>query len=62
MMVFKGIFSFIKILNFLVNRDFTNNLCLRADTHNQALYHFPITQYSIIPLFHYSNCERSELS
>ncbi len=26
------------------------------------LFHFPITHYSIIPIFQYSNCERSELS
>ena len=26
------------------------------------LFHFPITHYSIIPVFQYSNCERSELS
>ena len=42
---FKGSFSFINILNFPVNMNFTNN----------PLYHFPITQYSTIPLFHYSN-------
>ena len=29
--------------------------CLRA-THRQALYHFHITQYSIVPLFQHSNC------
>ncbi len=28
----------------------------------QPLFHFPITHYSIIPVFQYSNCERSELS
>jgi hypothetical protein len=47
MLIFKGSSSFIKILKFLVNMHFTNNPCLRADTHRQALYHFPITQYSI---------------
>ena len=26
------------------------------------LSHFPRTHYSIIPVVHYSNCERSELS
>ena len=49
MLVFKGSFSFINVLIFLVNMDFTNNPCLRADTHRQALYHFPITQYSFAP-------------
>ncbi len=29
---------------------------------NKSLPHFSKTQYSIIPVFHYSNCERSELS
>ena len=44
MLVFKGSFLFIKILNFLVNASFTNN----------PLYHFPITHYSNIPLFQHS--------
>ena len=26
------------------------------------MYHLPKTHYSVIPEFHYSNCERSELS
>ena len=47
MMVFKEVFSFINIVNFLFNMGFTKNPCLRADTHRQALYHCPITQYSI---------------
>jgi hypothetical protein len=45
MLVFKGSFSVINIVNFLVSMDFTNN----------PLYHFPITQYSIVPVFHCSN-------
>ena len=48
MLVFKGIIIY-KILNFLVNVNFYNNPCLRVDTHRQALYHSPITHYSIIP-------------
>ena len=46
MLVFKGIFSFINTVNILVNMGFNNNPCLRADTLRQALYHFPITQFS----------------
>jgi hypothetical protein len=42
---FKGRFSFISILKFPVNMNFTNN----------PFYHFPITQYSTIPLFQHSN-------
>jgi len=42
---FKGSFSFINILNFSVNMNCTNN----------PLYHFPITQYSTLPLFQHSN-------
>ncbi len=52
-MVFKRSFSFINILNFLVNMHFTNRTTLRLSTGN-PLYHFPITQYSIIPLFQHS--------
>ena len=37
---------------FNVKRTFANN----------PIYHLPKTHYSIIPFFHYSNCERSELS
>jgi hypothetical protein len=42
---FKEIFSFIKVLNVRVDVNFNNN----------PLYHFPITQYSTIPLFQHSN-------
>jgi len=44
-LILKGSFSFIYILNFPVNMNFTN----------KPLYHFPITQYSTIPLFQHSN-------
>ena len=44
MVVFKGGFAFFNILNFLVSMNFTNN----------PLYHFPITQYSTLPLFQHS--------
>ena len=49
MLVFKGSYTF---FNSQVKRDFAN----------KPLSHFPRTHYSIIPLFHYSNGERSELS
>jgi len=40
---FQGSLSFKKIVNFLVNVNFSNN----------PPYHFPITRYSIIPTFQY---------
>jgi hypothetical protein len=46
MLVFKGSSFFINIMNSLIDMDFTN----------KPHYHFPITQYSIVPLFQHSNC------
>ncbi len=54
-LVFKGSFSFINILNFLVSMGFANRTTLRLKTGN-PLHHFPITQYSNVPLFQHSNC------
>jgi len=45
---FKESFSFINIMNFPVNMNFTNN----------PICHLPKTHYSTIPLFLYSNFEQ----
>ena len=58
----KKLFSVINTFHFPVNMNFTNNPCLRAETHRQASFHIPRTQYSNIPVFQHSNCERSELT
>ena len=46
MLVFKGSFSFKKILTSLVNMHFINRMTLRLSTGN-PLYYFPITQFSL---------------
>jgi hypothetical protein len=51
MLILKGSYSLISFMNFSVKRNSTIN----------PMFHFTRTQYSIIPLFHQSNCERSEL-
>jgi hypothetical protein len=56
---FQRRFFISKQLDLLCDMSFTNRTTLRLSTGN-PLYHFPITPYSIIPLFQYSNCERSE--
>ena len=38
------------------------NLGVKKKMANKPISHFSKTHYSIIPVFHYSNCERSELS
>ncbi len=51
-LVSKGIFIIYVFFNYPVEINFFNN----------PLFHFPKTHYSIIPVFQYSNCERSDLS
>ncbi len=47
-------------INLPIKSDFANPSPCPRQVH--PLFHFPITHYSIIPVFQYSNCERSELS
>ena len=49
MLVFKEVFSLIIISNLAVDMDFDNN----------PLYHFPIAQYSNIPVFQHSNWDKA---
>ncbi|MBL7176224.1 MAG: hypothetical protein ISS66_10420 [Desulfobacteraceae bacterium] len=39
-----------------------SNLGVKKKMANKPISHFSRTHYSIIPVFHYSNCERSELT
>ena len=38
------------------------NLAVKRNFADVPIFHFPKTQYSNIPVFQHSNCERSELS
>jgi len=54
-------------IGMLVSKDISylhdmNTFHVKWDFSNRPLSHFPRTHCSIIPLFHHSNYERSELS
>jgi len=59
MLVLKGNF-FLNVSSMIVKKEIPNNQKSHFSSFNIVQY--KITNYSIIPLFHYSNCERSELS
>jgi len=59
-LVLKGSISFLIVSNLIIKKKILNNPKSHFSSFN--IVQDKITHYSIIPVFHYSNCERSELT